>query len=301
MTTILVVDDSPVDRRLVAGLLEKDPELVLEFAERGDEALQRIGTSPPDMVITDLLMPAVDGLQLVREIRRDHPLVPIILMTAKGNEEIAMQALRAGASSYSPKSELSHDLLENVHAVLKVSQQQRGRNRLMQHLRSTSFTFLLENDVSLIGPLVGLVQDKMADANLGDDAERLRMGIALEEALTNAMYHGNLELDSAMRETDDQMYYSLARKRAKEPPYCSRRVYVESHCNPDEVSVLVRDEGAGYDPTTLPDPTEPENLERAYGRGMLLIKTFMDEVRHNDRGNEITMIKRRNHAEGIGD
>jgi anti-sigma regulatory factor (Ser/Thr protein kinase) len=54
----------------------------------------------------------------------------------------------------------------------------------------------------------------------------------------------------------------------------------------------VRDEGPGFDPGGLPDPTDPANLERPCGRGLLLMKTFMDEVRYNDRGNEVTMRKR---------
>jgi anti-sigma regulatory factor (Ser/Thr protein kinase) len=66
------------------------------------------------------------------------------------------------------------------------------------------------------------------------------------------------------------------------------------------VQIVIRDQGPGFDPTSLPDPTQPENLERAFGRGMLLISTFMDEVRHNEQGNEITMIKRRGHAENSG-
>ncbi|MEQ8785488.1 MAG: response regulator [Pirellulaceae bacterium] len=301
MTTILVVDDSAVDRRLVAGLLEKTPDFQVEFAERGEEALDRIRSSPPDLVITDLLMPEFDGLELVRTLRREHPLVPVILMTSRGNEEIALQALKSGASNYSPKSELSHDLLETVQSVLTVSRRQQGHKRLMEHLRSSSFSFVLDNDVSLIAPLVGLVQEKMADAELGDEAERLRLGIALEEALTNAIYHGNLELNSEMRQSDDRMYYNLARQRVKELPYRERRIYVEAHCSSEEVSVMVRDEGQGFDPHGLPDPTEPENLERAYGRGMLLIRTFMDDVRHNARGNEITMVKRRSHGESTAD
>jgi CheY-like chemotaxis protein len=301
MTTILVVDDSAVDRRLVGGLLKQSPEYVVDFAERGDQALDRIRSSPPDLVITDLLIPEFDGLELVHTMRREYPLVPVILMTSRGNEEIALRALKAGAASYSPKSELSHDLLDTVGSVLSVARRQQNHKRLMQHMRSSSFTFVLQNDVSLIAPLVGLVQEKMADAELGDEAVRLRMGIALEEALTNAIYHGNLELDSEMRQSDDQAYYNLARQRIEQLPYSTRRIYVESRCTSDEVSVLVRDEGKGFDPDSLPDPTEPENLERAYGRGMLLIRTFMDEVRHNEWGNEITMVKRRSHGEGSAD
>jgi anti-sigma regulatory factor (Ser/Thr protein kinase) len=140
----------------------------------------------------------------------------------------------------------------------------------------------------------------MGEADLGDEADRLRMGIAVEEALTNALYHGNLELNSELRQNDDRIYYDLAKARAAEPPYCDRRIYVETRHTTDEVSITIRDQGKGFNPAALPDPTEPENLERAFGRGMLLITTFMDEVRHNDSGNEITMIKRRTHAEAAG-
>lgn len=298
MTTILVVDDSQVDRRLVADLLAKDPQFMVEYAAGGDAALERIRKSPPDLVVTDLQNSERDGLELIHCIRREHPLVPVILITARGNEELALKALRAGASSYSPRNELSQDLLATVHAVLSVARRQRGQKRLMRCMRRSSFTFELENDASLIAPLVGLVQERMSDCEIGDEAERLRMGIALEEALTNALYHGNLELNSELRQDDDRLYYKLARERAGQPPFCHRRIYVETRHTADEVAVCVRDEGPGFDPSALPDPTEPENLERAYGRGMLLIKTFMDEVRHNERGNEITLVKRRANAQG---
>ena len=60
---------------------------------------------------------------------------------------------------------------------------------------------------------------------------------------------------------------------------------------------VIRDEGRGFDPTHLPDPTTPENLERTCGRGILLMRTFMDEVEFNQRGNEVTLIKHRQNGE----
>ena len=56
---------------------------------------------------------------------------------------------------------------------------------------------------------------------------------------------------------------------------------------------VIRDEGPGFDVTTLPDPTDPENLLKPSGRGLLLIRTFMDEATHNATGNEITLVRRR--------
>src|SRR5947207_1900103 len=97
MPTILVVDDLASDRRLVGGLLMTDEDLSVEFAVNGREALERIGRARPDLVVTDLMMPEMDGLELVGQIRAKHHGLPVILMTSQGSEEIAAKALQQGA------------------------------------------------------------------------------------------------------------------------------------------------------------------------------------------------------------
>ena len=81
-------------------------------------------------------------------------------------------------------------------------------------------------------------------------------------------------------------------ERRRQEPYRSRRVQVTATDAPGESVYVVRDEGPGFDPANLPDPTDPANLEKASGRGLLLIRSFMDEVRHNASGNEITLVWR---------
>jgi anti-sigma regulatory factor (Ser/Thr protein kinase) len=118
------------------------------------------------------------------------------------------------------------------------------------------------------------------------------VGIALNEALVNAIHHGNLEVSSALREGSERDYCEQLAERRGQSPYRDRRVRLTVRQTPDQVRYLIRDEGPGFDPRQLPDPTDPANLERLSGRGLLLIRTFMDEVRHNDAGNEITLVKR---------
>ena len=84
----------------------------------------------------------------------------------------------------------------------------------------------------------------------------------------------------------------MVAKRLADPKYAERRVYVTAQISPSEVKLVIRDEGDGFELSQVPDPTEPENMVRAHGRGLYLIGTFMDVVRHNETGNEITMIKR---------
>src|SRR3954471_16062609 len=97
-TEVLIVDDSPIDRRLAGRIVEKSTGLRVSYASDGLEALRQIARSAPAVVVTDMQMPEMDGLDLVREIRCLHPSIPVVLMTAFGSEEIAIRALKAGAA-----------------------------------------------------------------------------------------------------------------------------------------------------------------------------------------------------------
>lgn len=293
MPSVLVVDDSLVDRRLAGGLLRGREGWTIYYAADGREALDEIELHLPDLVVTDLNMPELDGLELVRTIRLNYPLVPVILMTAQGSEQIAVQALRTGASSYVPKTSLSSDLYETVEQVLAVSKADRAQARLMRRLKHQSVEFELENDPDLISTMVQYLQDATLGMGVCGESDRVRMGVALQEALVNACFHGNLEVSSSLREVDHHAYYDLARQRADQAPYRQRRIYVSGEISAAEATFTIRDEGPGFDWTQLPDPTDPTNLEKPSGRGLLLMRTFMDVVEFNPTGNQVTMIKHR--------
>lgn len=293
MTTVLVVDDLITDRLLVGGLLKKQAGWSIIFANNGQEALSQIESHLPDIVLTDMMMPQLGGLELAETVKRDYPLIPVILMTSKGNEEVAVQALRQGATSYVPKRRLALELLETVERVLSVSKEQRSYSRLLNRITQTEFTFVLENDLELLQSLVSYITTQLKNQRLFAESERVRIGVALEEAFLNAFYHGNLEVSSKLREDDYNAYYELAKQRCEESPYKERRITVSVRLSHDAAEFIVADEGPGFDPSTLPDPRDPENLERPSGRGVLLMRTFFDEVQYNPQGNSVRMYKRR--------
>lgn len=293
MTSILVVDDSAVDRRLAGGLLEKDSNLSIRYAVDGADGLQKIRDELPDLVITDLVMPELDGLELVAMVRSTYPAVPVILMTSAGNEEICVQALQRGAASYVPKRVLSQRLLDTVHQVLELASHERTVSQLMNCMTETYCKFVLDNDNKLIPPLVSHLLELAERLELWDESDRMRIGIALEESLVNALCHGNLEVGSELRGVDDEAYYNLIADRRAGKPYCDRRIFIDSTFSRSEARFVIRDQGPGFDPASLPDPTDPANLEKAAGRGVLLMRSFMDEVSYNDAGNAVTLVKRR--------
>ena len=292
MTTILVVDDSAMDRRIAGGLLESEPDCQVLYAEDGAVALKSVDENLPDVVVTDMVMPNLDGLQFVEAMKRDFPLIPVIIMTAVGTEETAVQALKRGAASYVTKRRLAQDLIETVRMVLQAADDERNVSRLLVHrTQQADFKFVLENELPLLAASVTYMQQTMREMGLFDEAGRLQIGIALEEVLLNAMFHGNLELSSSLREADKPTYHEVARVRAKESPYRERRIFVEASFSPSGAEFKIRDQGPGFDPKTLPDPTDPANLHQVSGRGLLLIHAFMDAVAFNDTGNEVRLTK----------
>jgi len=129
----------------------------------------------------------------------------------------------------------------------------------------------LPSDLASIERTVEFVMERCASCR--EDLRRLRLNfrVGLTEALSNAMLYGNGE----------------------DP---GKRVRVELFVRNCSVVARITDEGKGFDPRALPDPTDPGNLLRAGGRGVFLMRKLLDEVRYNERGNCVTLVLRRSRA-----
>jgi CheY-like chemotaxis protein len=244
-------------------------------------------------VVTDLMMPEMNGLELIETLKKDYPLTPVVMMTSQGSEEIAVMALEKGAASYVPKRILNQRLPKTVYRILEASREEKNHVRLMERLIEDECAFVLENDITMISTLVRYFRQGIRGVRLCEETEITRIGIAIEEALLNAYYHGNLDLSSDLRVEDPDEFDRLVRQRCQESPYQDRRIFVRAKYSETEAVFIVRDQGSGFDASKLPDPTDPENLLRPSGRGLLLMRVFMDELQFNETGNEVTMIKRR--------
>jgi CheY-like chemotaxis protein/anti-sigma regulatory factor (Ser/Thr protein kinase) len=286
---LLVVDDSGVDRTLAGQLLAKNAEWTVAYACNGKEAVEQFEHHVPDLVITDLQMPEMNGLELVELVREQHPAVPVVLMTGFGSDEIAREAIEKGAASYVPKHDLATDLAETVGRLLTTARRQAIRNRL-QNIDS-DFECEFENDLQSLSAFTQELRQTIAERGLFHENECLRFATAVDEALMNAYFHGNLEIDSKLRELNGNDFHDLANQRRHEEPYRNRHISVHLRINPDQVAVTIHDEGPGFDQGKLPDPTDPEYMDRPYGRGILLMKTFADTVRYNETGNAVTLVK----------
>ncbi|HQZ64500.1 MAG TPA: SUMF1/EgtB/PvdO family nonheme iron enzyme, partial [Planctomycetaceae bacterium] len=117
--TVLVAEDSRTQSMLFRSMLEKGGYRAV-MTSNGREALESIRSSRPDVVITDLNMPEMDGLGLIEAVHSEFPNIPVILVTAVGSEAIAAEALQKGAASYIPKRSLT-DLIPTLERVLTLA------------------------------------------------------------------------------------------------------------------------------------------------------------------------------------
>jgi DNA-binding response OmpR family regulator len=119
---VLIVEDEPDIRELVVHHLKREGYQV-SAASSGEEALRQVQAAPPDLVILDLMMPAMNGLEVCRRLRQDPSTVslPIVMLTAKGDEVDRVLGLEIGADDYIVKPFSPKELLARVRAVLRRS------------------------------------------------------------------------------------------------------------------------------------------------------------------------------------
>lgn len=290
---VLVVDDSRTQQAHLAGVLRDDGLQSMTVGD-GPTAIDQINRRLPIVVITDLEMPGMSGLELVQTLRGTHPSLPVVLTTSRGSEDVAAEALRHGAASYVPKRHVQSSLATVVRQVITAGETIRSVQSMGRFATRSSITLRIDNDETLVAKVISRFELTLIELGTFDDGCRMQVAMALDEAILNAIVHGNLEVDSVLREQGDGSgYQSLIEKRRVTEPYASRRVTVSLDATTDAATFVVRDEGPGFDPNHLCDATDQEHIEGLGGRGMLMINAFMDKVFHNECGNELTMVKMR--------
>lgn len=291
----LVIDATPSSRSSVIELLEKTIGWKALSAASAKEAIAVLANDRVEAIVTDLQLPDSDGIKFLKSLQKSHPTIPVIIVTESGHESLALKAIQEGAATYVPRAELEDELAESLERVASAARAVQNRNRLLSFLRNVEMEFVLENDPVLIPVLVAQVQDQLSPFKITDQPGKIRIGVALEEAVLNAMYHGNLEVSSELRQEDDRKFTDLVAERRTLLPYKNRLLRVHVSLTHERAKFVITDEGPGFDPSKLPDPTDPENLDTVGGRGLLLIRTFMDHVHFNDQGNQITFSKHATH------
>jgi CheY-like chemotaxis protein len=292
---ILIVDDEEIIRSLLLTLFERDGRYDADSAVDGSDALAALGRRVYSLIITDLQMPNLGGLGLLKKLRETHPHVPVIVFTGYGDMQDAIEALRLGAVNFLRKPFELREILPSVVRAIEVVARSERRRLVYDYIDSINLNLTIPPRLDETDPVIQHLIDPLVPLHIIPEAEIKNVFLALDEVLSNAIFYGALRIDPTLREKPDghALFEQIMVERENHPDYASRRIRLSAEYSPDKAVFKVRDPGEGFDYKNLPDPTDPENLLREHGRGLLLVRCFVDDLQFNETGNEVTLIKNR--------
>ncbi len=295
---ILVADDEELIRDVISYKIQRHLGYQVLEAEDGVEALKTLEANNIDLLITDIRMPKMDGMALLEEIKAKGWSLPVIILTGYGQIEDAIKAIKLGAEAFMKKPFDTDEVITLVESIISGFEEREDAQAVMPFVRSQSTTIKIPNNYTYLRKIVNYVicvtrsTWELAKEDLND------LKVATYEALLNAFEHGNLRIEKK-KKADFLQKGHLEYQR-----YLLEQIQIEENqrksitvvLNLDTVRVEVRvlDEGSGFDHHLVYqdyDVLDAETFMRAYGRGLYLIKSLMDEVTFNELGNAISFVK----------
>ncbi len=263
---ILIVDDHD-DLKSVLTDVFTEIGYFVKATESRDEAVRLDKTNDYDLIITDL-----DGDKAFPE--EDANDEDSCLPTADAEEfnRSFVKAFKICAINFH-RENFDEDELKNLfETVLNYKIQFVDKSETVMHIRE-KIEFEFPSTISLMHCILDYLMKRIEKVGVLN-TENSNLFIALDEAFVNAVKHGN-KFDA------------------------NKIVRVTAEVSAKEARFTVEDEGEGFDISTIPDPTNPENLFKTSGRGVLIIHNIMDEVKYNERGNRLTMVKKCERPESV--
>jgi CheY-like chemotaxis protein len=261
---ILVVDDEWTVVELLSTFLgSKGYQVAAAYS--GREALDLFNNQPFDLVLVDLRIPKIDGLQILAEMKKLHPQVPVVMVSGFGDVETVVKALKLGAENFLTKPLDMDELERTVEQSLAISCARPRGSKIQGTIQQTIHIETQSRLEFIAGVIYQIALSSVAVGFSSYDLDG-NLKLALAEAITNAIEHGN------QNDPDKLVRVDVRLKR-------------------DLLEVTIQDEGSGFNYGQQYDPTAEENLLRERGRGLFLIRAIMDEVYFNQTGSAVTLKK----------
>jgi DNA-binding response OmpR family regulator len=272
--SILIVDDDPDIHQLLAAAL-RDGNYLIEDEYDGLNALSLLQAKSFDLVITDVRMPGLDGLELLRKIRELRPGTRVLVMTAEGTPATVIRSLRDQAFGYFTKPFSLNGAAETVGLALS-ARAPHGDIEVLSAIPQW-ISLNLRCKLEIADRITPFLRELSTDLSI---QEREDVGIAFRELLMNAIEHG----------------------AGNDPSKTVRLDYMRTA---KSIIYKVVDPGEGFSLSNLPhaavsnDPNAPyKHFEvrqrlglRPGGFGILLTKSLADELIYNEKGNEVLLVK----------
>jgi YesN/AraC family two-component response regulator len=295
--SILIVDDEQIIRNVLRRKLEHTTSYQVHTADDGTTALEVFKTESIDLVISDLLMTQMNGIELLRNLKQIEPSIPVIIITGYGTLDDAIAAIHLGAEDFIKKPFDINEVIETIEKTFRKKAEEADQQEIIKFISYEDIKLEIPTNFDYLNVCINYIFSHLRARWTVSDEDLHDVKVSLYEALMNAFEHGNLEISGDEKakylEVSQQAWKDFLTQRMNDPNYRDKKIFVKLTISEQEMAVAVRDEGPGFDYHSRTGDIDPEELFRSSGRGLLLIQSLMDELTFDEAGCEICMVKKR--------
>ena len=293
---VLIIENDFVSRHYLRDLLGYYGHSC-QTAMNASEGLYIYASGRPDVIICDVMLPGISGMEFLRDIRKKDSTTAIVMISTESSERLAVQVFRAGADDFLKKPVQDKDILPLLDRFAERTPERRESAEPYGEVQSGRLTFKFPTEYDGTSSIMPRVMETLSEDYFSID-DRISIELGLSELVTNAIEHGNLSITydekTAVADLSDGMM-DLCNKRLLDPKFASREITILYEFTPEECKWTIIDEGDGFDVSKVPDPTKAEKREGLFhGRGIMFSRAIFDSVEYKGKGNEVVVTKKRN-------
>ncbi|HOS84947.1 MAG TPA: response regulator [Bacteroidales bacterium] len=287
---VLIVEDDAVSRELLRVIIQKEG---YEFrtADDGMAGFEIFNEFIPDIVVTDIRMPRLDGIELLKKIRMVARDVIVIIVTAHGNENIALEALHLGANNYLKKPINLEELKILLSRYFSLYKTKTVRKDITALVTTQNIDLVVDSDLDLIPSVAEYLVNQVRHIYSSTDLISVELG--LSELLLNAIEHGSFNITGDEKEEalKNNTLVDLYNQRKEDESCKSKKISIQFNRNKSYCEWIISDEGNGFDYTYMPSPFTDRLVTNLHGRGVFISKLQFDSIEYIGKGNSVKARK----------
>jgi len=290
---ILIVEDDYGSREFLYNLIRLEG-FDVEMAVNGEEGIEKHSSYQPDLIICDIQMPKMDGLEMLSQLRKEKHDTFFIITTAFGSEDYAIEALRLGANNYLKKPIDKKSLIGLIKKYQSIIEHRlltkKAEGKVIEKILKIVFSTHIDHVSTIVSQLLSEISVPFTDS------ERTNIELGLDELITNSIEHGNLDIsfEEKVSAADSNSLSELYKIKMNYEDFAQRKITVDFIQKDGYCEWIITDEGKGFDWKSIPDPTHGAQLMELNGRGIFITNFLFDQMEYLGKGNSVRV--RKNHS-----
>ncbi len=284
---ILIVDDEESICEILETILSIK-NITSKSVRSGNKALEEINKSDYNIIFLDHFLPDITGLNILKKSLFSKRNCYVVFMTGDFQKNMLKELVALGVNEILLKPFNFNEVINIIERALSYLTGYLNFNEAVDKIVFSEIDMETGYNPSIIKSISVILARNVCEAGFFED--EMQVILALNEVIANAMFHGNLEIESKLKEESLEKFFEEAEKRSKLSPYKERKVYIHGNFDKKSFKVVVRDQGKGFQWQKYHFNFNSGKI-LPHGRGLMIVLSIFDKVKWNDKGNEITLIK----------